>query len=440
MSATLPLCPPSSVGPDVVRVKELLHRVVVGYGSPRLGSTVDVVARLRPGDYPQVTGLVVHHHPSGRRASVPLEQVGALHDVMLVVSASSLDLSPFRRRSGELLWHADVLGHRLIDLRIVRLVRAADVELYRSNRHWFVARVDIAGGWWRRLLSRSSRIAMRQDRKAFERLVGPERRDLVRAFTGLSRLKVSQIADLVEAANKAEKAEILGYLRTVPELEAEVFEELDEEPAGRLLAQRSDAEIATLLEHMRADDAAGAAAQLDYDRLESVLALMAPHQRFKLRTLLGFNPDTAGGVMGVHLLTVASTATVADATAAVARATEMQPEALTDVYIVDDDGRLHGVVSLVRLVQAHPDQLAVVLAEPDPVRVGPDADLVDVAVLMSDNNLLTLPLVDKDRRPIGLITVDESLVTTIPIDWRRRGPSPALHGLSDCPPPGGSPK
>ena len=439
MSDTLPPCLPNSVGPDAVWVKELLHRAVVGPGGARLGSTVDVVARLRPGGYPQVTGLVVHHHRSGRRAFVPLEQVGALHDARLV-SSSGPDPSAFRRRPGELLLHADVLGHRLIDLRPVRLVRAADVELHRSNRHWFVARVDIAGGWWRRLLSRSSRIAMRQDWKAFEPLVGPEHRHLVRAFTGLSRLKVSQIADLVEAANKAEKAEILGYLRTVPELEADVFEELDEEHAGRLLAQRSDAEIATLLEHMRADDATDTAAQLEYDRLESVLALMAPHQRLKMRTLLGFNPDSAGGVMGVDLLTVASTATVADAMAAVARATEMQPQALTDVYTVDDDGRLHGVVSLVRLAQADPDQLVAVLTEPDPVRVGPDADLVDVAVLMSDNNLLTLPLVDNDRRPIGLITVDDILETTIPVDWRRREPPPALHGLSNCAPAGDSHK
>ncbi|HZE18424.1 MAG TPA: CBS domain-containing protein, partial [Mycobacterium sp.] len=77
---------------------------------------------------------------------------------------------------------------------------------------------------------------------------------------------------------------------------------------------------------------------------------------------------------------------------------------------------------------------------PDPVRVGPDTDVVDVAVLMSDNNLLTLPVVDDYRRLIGLITVDDILETTIPINWRRREPSPVLHGISDYPSPGDSPK
>jgi Mg/Co/Ni transporter MgtE len=60
------------------------------------------------------------------------------------------------------------------------------------------------------------------------------------------------------------------------------------------------------------------------------------------------------------------------------------------------------------------------VSDTDPVRVGPDTDVVDVAVLMSDYNLITVPVVDEERRMIGLITVDDVLEATLPEDWRRR--------------------
>ena len=60
------------------------------------------------------------------------------------------------------------------------------------------------------------------------------------------------------------------------------------------------------------------------------------------------------------------------------------------------------------------------VSDTDPVRVGADTDVVDVAVLMSDYNLITVPVVDEERRMIGVITVDDVLEATLPEDWRRR--------------------
>src|SRR6202035_1471873 len=60
------------------------------------------------------------------------------------------------------------------------------------------------------------------------------------------------------------------------------------------------------------------------------------------------------------------------------------------------------------------------VCDDDPVRVGADTDVVDVAVLMSDYNLITIPVVDEGRRMIGIITVDDVLEVTLPGDWRRR--------------------
>ena len=74
-----------------------------------------------------------------------------------------------------------------------------------------------------------------------------------------------------------------------PELEADVFEELDEDLATRLLGARTDAEIAGVLARMRADDAADAIAELPQRRRQPVLDLLPPGQRAKVLTLMGFN-------------------------------------------------------------------------------------------------------------------------------------------------------
>ncbi len=137
-------------------------------------------------------------------------------------------------------------------------------------------------------------------------------------------------------------------------------------------------------------------------------------------TLMGFNPTSAGGLMGVDFVVIPATAQVADALAAVAAAANFQPEAITSVHAVDEGGKLRGVASLVRLVQAPQEAPLAEVWDDDPVRVGADTDVVDVAVLMSDYNLITVPVVDEQRRMIGVITVDDVLEATLPEDWRRR--------------------
>ena len=175
-----------------------------------------------------------------------------------------------------------------------------------------------------------------------------------------------------------------------------------------------------MLARMRADDAADAIAELPQRRRQPVLDLLPPGPRAKVLTLMGFNPTSAGGLMGVDFLAVPETAEVAEALAAVRNSESLQPEALTSVHALDADGQLCGVAGLVALVQADPAARMSEICDDDPVRIGADTDVVDVAVLMSDYNLITIPVVDENRTMIGLITVDDVLEVTLPEDWRRR--------------------
>jgi Mg/Co/Ni transporter MgtE len=83
------------------------------------------------------------------------------------------------------------------------------------------------------------------------------------------------------------------------------------------------------------------------------------------------------------------------------------------------------------LLQSAPDAVMINVCDTDPVRVGTGTDVMDVAVLMTDYNLTTIPVVDDARRLLGVITVDDVLEVTLPGDWRRREaaePPDAHHG------------
>ncbi|GGJ48367.1 magnesium transporter MgtE N-terminal domain-containing protein [Streptomyces brasiliensis] len=414
----------------VVHLSSLVKRPVADRGGRSLGRLSDVIVRLRGADYPVVTGLVVG---VGRRELfVPVEQVATFDGEGLVrLESARLDLRPFERREGEVLLRDDVLGHRLIDVAEARLVRASDVELAYRDGQWLLSCVDTHRP--HRLLGlfrdRSTGHACR-DWKAFEPLIGHSRSVLLRRPTArIRRLRPAEIADLLEDASREEEREILGEVGQDPELEADVFEELEEDRASRLLDARTDAEIAAVLARMRADDAADTIGDLRQDRRRPVLDLLPPGQRTKVLTLMGFNPDSAGGLMGMDFLALPADTPVSEAVAAVGNACRMQPEALTSVYTIDDDGRLLTFAPLVGLLQTDPGARLAEVSETDPVRVGPDTDLVDVALLMTDYNLITLPVVDDDGILLGVITVDDVLEATLPEDWRRRevAPPPDAH-------------
>jgi CBS domain-containing protein len=424
MAATHPHPPAAAQGGRTIHLMDLLKRPITDSRGDSLGRVQDVIVRLVGHRLPVVTGLVAK--VGGREVFVPVGQTGRFDGSELKLTSAKLDLRQFERREGEVLLRADMLGHRLIDVETAQLVRAADLELREQpDGEWALAGVDVrrrpAGvlGLFHRDGDHDERVFREWSR--FEPLIGHVSTAGLRGpLARIRRLKPAQIADLIEDASKDEETEILGQVHADPELEADVFEELDEDEATRLLAERSDADIAAVLARMRADDAADAIAELPQSRRQPVLDLLPAGQRTKVLTLMGFNPTSAGGLMGVDFLALASDVAVADALAAIASAETLQPEALTSVHAVGSSGKLRGVATVVQLVQADPGTPLIDICDRDPVRVGADTDVVDVAVLMSDYNLITVPVVDENRRMIGLITVDDVLEVTLPEDWRRR--------------------
>jgi CBS domain-containing protein len=408
----------------VIHLSQLLRAPVQARSGEDVGRVEDVIVRLRSADeYPLVTGIVAE--VGGRQVFIGSQSIHEFEPKRIVLAKNKVNLRGFERREGEVLLRADVLGHRLIDVAAVELVRAYDVELEDTGAGWVLARLDTRRPPRFFGLIKGSGGHAPRDWKAFEPLIGHARSDAVRRVSGrFGGFKPAEIADLLEEADKAEGGEILDRVRSDPELEADVFEELDPDKASRLLNGMPDDEVAALLGRMRADDAADAIADLRQSRRRRVLDLMPAPQRTKVITLMGFNPESAGGLMNVDFVSCTASATAGSALALIAAARSIQPEALIKVHVVGEDKRLDGVVSVIALLQADLGETVGALMDSDPVRVSADADLTDIALLMADFNLYSIPVVDDQDRVLGVVTVDDVLEATIPEDWRRREPAP----------------
>src|SRR5947209_10261905 len=323
--------------PVVVHLSLVIGGDLRDSGGGRLGRVDDVIVRL-DAEYPPVSGLLAS--VASRQVFVPAEAVKEIRQDAVVLGASRLDLRPFERRAQEVLLKKDVLDRQLINVDGARLVRANEIELARLDGWYRVVGVDVGlRGMARRVLPR--RLAGRVSLGAFLDWASVE------PFTGhvptvrlrvphpkLARLHPAQIADLVEAASHREGEEIIEAVGSDEELEADVFEELDEQHQLEFIAQRSDAEVADVLGRMAPDDAADVVVELAEDRREPVLSLVPAPKRAKIRALLGYDPAEAGGLMSPAFLCLDRHAAVAEAVERV-RASAIPGDLLTTVYVMD---------------------------------------------------------------------------------------------------------
>jgi hypothetical protein len=387
----------------------------------------DVIARLAgansAGWHPAVTGLVVDF--DGQERFAHAYQLVGLSYEGAVLSVAPRDLGLFERRPGEVLLERDLHSRHLIHLEGARLVRANEIELARIGTTWHVIGVDTSSrSVLRRALPRKLRRKVRAGRvvdwgeiEPFVAHVPTARLQI--PFRKLRRLHPAKLADLVEAASHEEGEEIIRAVGADRELEADVFEELDTEHQLEFLRARSDEEAARLLSAMAPDDAVDLLTELDQERRLPILTRLPSTTQSKLRSLMSYNSETAGGLMNPDFISVPARATVAEALEAVKSSTA-PPEAAGVVFVTADDGSLEGTALLVELLRADPEASVGVATRPDPATLPPDADIHEVVRTMTDFNLAVAPVLSEDGKMLGQITVDDVLELLLPTGWRRQ--------------------
>ena len=368
-----------------------------------------------------MTGVVAQ--VAGREVFVPADLISDVTHGQVTLRQSRLDLQPFERRPQEVLLEKDVLDRQLINVEGARLVRSNDIELARLEGWYRVVGVDTGPrGFLRRLLPRT--LGRRIGSESFVDWANVE------PFTGhvpsvrlrvphpkLHRLHPAELADLVEAASHREGEEIIEAVGDDPELEADVFEELEPSHQLEFLEERTDAEVAALLARMESDDAADLIAELPDERREEVVELLPHVQRRRLRALLGYEPATAGGMMSPDFICLYSQATKEEAIQRVAQSRH-PADPITWLYVMNQQRRLTGAIHLADLLRAEPVSVVRDIAGPAR-RVRSDADIEEVARLMTDYDLTVVAVTDEAERLVGVITVDDVLELVLPDGWRR---------------------
>ena len=413
---------PTASPPRVLHLGLVVGGDLLDVAGAKLGRVDDLIVRLGEDEYPPVTGLLATL--AGRQVFVPADAIQEIEHGRVRLRAVRLDLQPFERRPQEVLLRKDVLDRQLINVDGARLVRSNEIELARLDGWYRVVGVDVSlRGLVRRVMPRA--FAGRVEPGGFLDWASVE------PFTGhvptvrlriphpkLARLHPAQLADLVEQASHNEGEEILGAVGEDPELEADVFEELEPRHQQEFVEDRSDADVAEVLSHMEPDDAADLVRELPEERREEVVRLLPLVQRRRVRALLGYDPATAGGLMSPEFVCVFTQATQQEVLERI-RASRVSAEAVAWIYVMNASKRLAGAIALVDLLRRDPDAVVGEVAGLAQ-RVRVDADVEEIARLMTDFDLTVVPVVDAEERLLGVVTVDDVLELVLPRGWRRQ--------------------
>ncbi|MDQ0217504.1 magnesium transporter [Peribacillus cavernae] len=219
------------------------------------------------------------------------------------------------------------------------------------------------------------------------------------------------------------------YLYLSPEEMAGLFEniEIEEEEYENLLAEMAPAYVAEMLSHMYADDAADVLNELDKEQAVSYLTIMDDEAAKEIKVLLSYEEYTAGSIMTTEYIAISANQTVRSAMY-ILKKEAPQAETIYYVYVVGDDRKLVGVISLRNLIIADDETMISEVMFDRVVAVSVSEDQEEVARKMRDYNFLAVPVVDFQEHLIGIITVDDILDV---IDEEASDDYSKLAGVSD---------
>jgi Mg/Co/Ni transporter MgtE len=237
----------------------------------------------------------------------------------------------------------------------------------------------------------------------------------------LARLHPADIARVADAVPVRQATEIMGALDL--ELAADTMEEMIDEKQADVVEQLDPERAADILERMAPDAAADVLAELEPDMAGTVLERMDPVEAADVHALLTYAKNTAGGLMTTDYVIAPPDLPVREAIGYLRPQLE-KPDWIYYIYVVSDirERRLLGVLTLRDLLLADPDAEMRAIMTAKPRRVNPDTPAPRVAQIMSEYNLMALPVTDEHDRLLGIVSVDDALEIILPQSLRRRLP------------------
>jgi magnesium transporter len=237
-----------------------------------------------------------------------------------------------------------------------------------------------------------------------QRMVDLVRRGELNLFVRRARdFEPADLADVLTELDERERVAVVEALP--PEVSSQALVEMPEEAhAEDTLAALAPERAAEIVEELEDDDAADILGELDPEKQERILSEV--EDRADVDRLLRYDEETAGGRMTSRVVTVRDTATAAEALDEIRRQAE-EVDDFSQVFVVDSDRRLLGILPLKDLVISRPERQVGEIMAPADISVPPDLDQEAVARLMARYHLSNVPVVDGAGRLLGRVTVDD---------------------------------
>ncbi len=221
----------------------------------------------------------------------------------------------------------------------------------------------------------------------------------------VSKYHASEIAILFESLPQEAQERIIGILPA--ELASEVISEMDAEfHPEKLLKNLNPERRSEIVEELDYDDATDIISQLPEEQQQEILEELDEEDALNIRSLLRYDEDTAGGLMNNQVIKINERLNKKEALDEIIRQSEEMEEFYT-INVIDDENTLIGIVSLKDIIKSRYTVRIKDLIKPDFVYVTAETDQEEVAKLISQYNLTSIPVVDDEMKLLGRITFDD---------------------------------
>ena len=219
-------------------------------------------------------------------------------------------------------------------------------------------------------------------------------------------MEPADIALLLEEAGEEQMP--LLYRLLPKELAAEVFVELESDSQEMLINGFSNTELKEVLDELYLDDAVDIVEEMPASVVIRILDKATPEMRKSINEILQYPEDSAGSIMNMEFLSLKKDMTVEDAFKRIRRIGG-ELETINILYVTDPTRHLLGVLSVRDLLLAEEDDLIQDIMDPNVVSVNTMDDKEDAAQALSKYDFLAMPVVDKEQRLVGIVTVDDAM-------------------------------
>lgn len=222
-------------------------------------------------------------------------------------------------------------------------------------------------------------------------------------------LEEALAADIADALDRLEPAVLAATLPLIPVAEqARIFGYLPLERQTQIAASMPRSGVAALLRRMSSDERADLFNTLPEGHREGLLPILAQAERDDILKLTSYEEGSVGAIMNSEYATLTPELTVGEAIEELRRVAP-DKETIYNAYIIDEQRHLIGVTTLRRLILAAPDTRVADMMEDKPVTAYVDDDQSEAADKIARYDFIALPIIDRDRRMVGIVTADDAM-------------------------------